>query len=997
VLEAPLGLGTATLDVVSLSPSSPATDTFVVTESAENDDLQLICSYWSNGSVAEFPTDARNLGLVNSAALATDVFTRSLAAFPSNRINGFVSGGAPAGAGSSSLQMPASKVMIGGVIKSLPAATIDFAGIPVAYGTYNLYIDLAGSLRLGLESGTGTSLSSILVRGEVPVARVVHTGLLDITDIRLFSLPVPPSDRLLVAGSPGTYHCSGIAGALLVAEAGGFRKVVMQGDQSVTSDVVIPPNIGVEGPAALTCRTLSLGASSAITVSDITTTVTTPTVVGVSALDTGTIDAKNITTRSVSLSEYSSLRFLSCSLTGSSGSGIVTLSISGAGVSIAGAAPGATLSFASGGTASVAAVSDLRIADLSAVFDSAQFDWMAISGVCDRIVFDGLSMQRSGSISAAQIGTHSAVSNTGTISNIVMRDCSFAECGKILSNAGTIEFVSMSGCSGSNFGGLLRSASSAAVSGAALSEFYGYRLYGNVLEMSGTANVTLSDSVFYGTFGASQTRARAFYSTDATATPSSVSATISKCTFSGIAFEDYFIAATGLLLASSVRLDISDCAFSGISSSISQSNRASAAGNLIYWNSDARLRISGCSMLSCAFKIAMGYNFELSGNAIEISASATERQLFNISKSIPATDPAYLRPLAKLDENSIAVDGLSLVQLSSVSLNGNSIAADRFIFDYGVSDSPLPLAAGYAVSGNSFESTDATAGTAFVIYPGYIADSNKFYGQSTGNLLTLGTLSSGTGFLKFTNNACSYLPPSPAQAILSIDDGPLSGVKYLLSSNIIQLADPAGSAVDNAIQIAPNNVVCSQNYIVGDSITGVIFRAVGSGQSGCRMTENVISGGTADGTDLPSDTNTFENNRGIANTYSLSPFGTLLSDPADWTSSGTEISSSANGAVAWIRIDTPAGELLEVAGGFDFSAVSGSVTLQLYTVSSTSTASTLVGSATLTPTSIGYASASIIPSTAPFIGPLKTAALKITRNAGSATVKLGNIRAVVKL
>lgn len=996
MLRAPKGMGTVLVEVASLSPPSPVTAAFEVFASVENDGLQKVCSYWSNGLVVEFPSDTRNIGLVSAAALATDVFSKAIAEYPSNYWNGLVSADAPLVSGAS-LQISASRFLIGGVIKDLAAAEISFTSTPIAYGTYNLYVDLGGSLRLGLESGAGVTLQNIVSRGEIPLARVTYNGTLSVIDLRLFSLAVPPTDRLLVGGAAGTHHCPDIAGALLIAAAAGFNKVVLQADQSTALDVVVPAAVSVEGQFSLTCRTLSLAAGSSISISEIITTVTTPTVTGISALDTGSIFAASISTRALSLANHSSLGFFSCLLTGSSGSGIVTLSIAGEGVRVCGSAPGATLSFASGGTLAITSASDVLLKDALAVFDSTQFDWIELSGVCGTVSLEHFSAQRSGSISTAQIQTHSVILNSGTVDSVMLDSCAFEECGAVFSNTGTAEHVSISSCSGSNFGGALKAASGSSTAGATISDFYGYRLYGNALGVSGATNVAMSNSVFYGTFGGSQTQVRAFYSTDTTSSPSAVNASISKCTFSGMAFEDFFIAATGLLTTSSVSLNISDCTFSGITSSISQSSRTSAAGNLVYWNSDSWLRLANCSMPDCSFKIGMGYNFELSGNTVDISTTATQLQAFNVNRALASTDPGYARALASINGNRITISGNSLVQLSSASVYDNDISASRFIFDYGVSDSPLPIYAGYAVSNNVFESLDSSASSTFIFYPGYNVSSNKFYGEGTGSLLTLGVLSSGNGFLKFSNNVCSYLPPAPAQAIIVVDDGPLSGIKYSLDANILQLADTTGSAVDNAIQIVPNNVVCSSNYIVGEGVTGVIFRGAGSGQSGCRITGNNIAGGTADGTDLPADANTFENNHGTTNIYALSPFKALLPDPTSWNASSTSINSSTNGAVAWIPVDVPSGELLEIAAGFNFSIASGSVLMELYTIPATSTTTTLVGSVTLTPSAAGYASASIIPGTAPFIGPAKTAALKITRNAGSATVTIGNIRAVVKL
>ena len=970
--RAPNGLGEATFEVSSLAPSSPATDTLSVLAYAGEDNLQKILSFWSNGSVSEFPLDSRNIGLSGKSAIGTDVVRDIIGKGSFNRFNGLIEGDVPTVSGLV-VSIPIQKFSIGGVVRAAGAVQIDLTSFATAVQSANLYIDLSGSYRLSLNSTAGFSLADIVRRGEIPLLRIDLgvSSVTSTTDIRIFSLSTALSEQLMVGDSSVDKHCTNLPGALLIAEAGGFTTIAVQGDQSTTARLSVAAGIRISA-RAVTCGGIDLGTGSTLDALSVASSSS------LTLANSATLSARTISATSIQVGEYASLAFVNSTLTGTG----FALTVSGTGSSIRGLGPGASLTFSSSGTVSIVGSSDSSLSGFSCVFSSVVSPWISMSGSCSDIRIDNVSATKASPISSFEMTSHSVISNTGLLSGLTISGGLFSECGTVFkcTSVGSVSSLHISNISTDTFGGIIDSAS-VAMTGATLTGINGKKIKGNIISASGTANIVLSDSTFSGTLGSAYVTARAFYSTGSV---TSVNATISNCSFSDIRFTDNVIYAAGLSGAGAVRLNVSDCIFSNILSVTSQSDRSVAPGNLINWNSSDWLELSNNIFSSSIFKILFGYNATISGNTFNLSSTLYP---FNINRAVSS-----LQPLANIRSNRIRLASLSSVNLDCSLVSDNDITGGEFLFQN--STAGLTGFAGYVVNDNTFSSTDTTGAftTAFTIYPGYTVSGNKFSGNPTEVLVKLGSSTLAQGLLKFYENDCQFDSTIPSFSIVKAEDSFASQVQYVLDGNNIKIPVSSTGSVINAVHLAANNVSCTRNSISGTNVTGIIFRGNGGTQTGCSVVGNFVTGAVVEGTDMSIGQNSFADNRGVGNIYMISPYSASLVTSTLWTEdpSSLMLTSSGATATAWVPLNLPSGQLTAVA--LDITA-SGIVEYKLYSLLAVGSTQTLLDSGSIT---TGPATTvALVPSTAHFTGPLSTVAVRIRCNASGS--KIGNIRAVIKL
>jgi len=980
VCRAPNNLGDAVFEVVSLTPSSPATDTVVVSSYAGDDPLQKIASFWSNGAVAEFPADARNLGLVGRSAIGTDVVRDIIGKASANRRNGIVRGDAITISGLTA-SIPAHTISIGGVVREIAPVQIDLAAFAVAVQSANIYIDLAGAYRVALDSSAGYSLADILSRGEIPLLRV-NLGISTVissTDIRLFAAPEDPAVRFIVGDSSADRHCSNLAGALLLAAAGGFRDIAVLSSQVIASQLVVPAGLRIAA-RSVTCAGLDIGIGAVLDAESLTSSAT------IALANSSMLTARTLNTTSAQVGEYAALHFLAATFTGSG----AALSLSGTGCSVAGIGPGASATFSSGGTVSIATASDIALSGFSCVFSSVAAPWIALAGSCSDIKLLNISATKSTPISAIQIPLHSVVNNAGTLVGLEIRSCSFSECGVTLRCAatGTASNVSITDVTHQNFGGVLDSASPL-LSGCAMSDLKGRGLLGSILSASGTAQLVLSNSTFSGTLGSIEVVARIFSSTGSV---TAVNAVVSNCSFSDIKFSDNVIYAAALTGAGAVRLSMTDCILASIISTTNQTTRSASTGNLIHWESADQLDFSGNTIAASVCKVFYGYNATISDNSFALPST---RFPFNINRATSS-----LAPLATLRGNRVALSAQSEVNLDCAIVSDNEISGGAFFFGNGIS---APIGnAGYKVMENIFTSVDTTGAfnTAFSIYPGYSVTGNKLSGSPNDVLVKLGASPLTQGLLRFCDNDCQFTTNSSTQSIVEISDTLTSNVRYVLDGNSIQIPPTnAGTAV-NAININANNVSVTRNSVFGNGINGIIFRGNGVNQTGCGIIGNFVYDAAVPGTDINLGPNSFADNRGLENIYSFGPHNAQLTTPTKWTeSAGLPTSTSAtplSPAVAWLPLDLPTGELLEVSVEL---GVVGDIEYELLYLSNTGTGMVSIVSGTDTgstpPAPPDYDTITLVPPTPVFVGPTLTVAIKLSCKENGSSIR--NFRALVKL
>lgn len=971
--RAPNNLGEAIFEVSSITPSSPATDTITVSSYAGNDHLQKVCSFWSNGTVAEFPLDSRNIGLSGKSAIGTDVIRDIIGKGSFNRFNGLVEGDAITISGFVA-SIPAHRFSIGGVIKTAGSVQVDLTSLATAVQSANIYLDLNGSYRLSLNSVAGNSLADIVRRGEIPLLRVNLgiTSIVSTTDIRLFSLSTAPSERLVVGDASVDRHCTNLPGALLIAEAGGFATVVAQGSHSTTTRLSVAPGIKINAGAVI-CGGLDLGIGSALYADSIVSSAS------VILANSAVLSTRTSSATSIQVGEYASLSFLGSTLTGTG----AALAISGTGSSVRGTGPGASLTFSSSGTIAVSGSSDSSLSDFSCLFASVAAPWVAISGSCSDIKISNFSAVKSSPISALEMTSHSVFSNTGTLSGLTISGGLFSECGTVFkcTSTGSVSALHISNVSADIFGGIIDSAS-LSLTGVILTGISGKKIKGNIISASGTATIELSDSSFSGTLGSAYVTARAFYSTGSV---TSVNAIISNCSFSDIRFTDNVIYAAGLSGAGAVRLNVSGCIFSGISSVTSQGDRTATAGNLVNWNSSDWLDLSGNIFSSSVFKIFYGYNATISGNTFDLT---TTLHPFNINRSI-----ASLLPLANIRSNRIRLSSLSSVSLDCSLVSDNDITGGAFLFQN--STSGLTGMAGYIVNDNTLASSDTTGAfaTTFSIYPGYTVSGNKLSGNPTENLVKLGASPLAQGLVKFYENECQFNATVPSLSLIKTEDTLASQVQYILDGNSIKIPAGSSGSVINAVHLAANNVSCTRNSISGSNVTGIIFRGNGPAQTGCSVIGNFISSAVVNGTDMSIGQNSFADNRGIGNIYMINPYSASLLTSTKWIEGAVSLmlESSAVDAIAWIPLNLPAGQLTAVS--VDLTAPTGSIEYALYSMAAAGAAHVPLDSGTKL---LGTVSTEeLVPSAPYFTGPASTVAVRIKCNTVGS--KIGNIRAVIKL
>jgi hypothetical protein len=978
VCRAPNNLGEATFEVVSLTPSSPATDTVTVSGYSGDDSLQKIASFWSSGSIVEFPVDARNLGLVGRSAIGTDVVRDIIGKVSANRRNGIVQGDRVSLSGLVA-NIPGHTISIGGVVRDIAPVQINLTAFAAAVQAANIYIDLSGAYRVALDSTAGYSLADILSRGEIPLLRVnLGIGIvIGSVDIRLFTAPEDPSVKLIVGDSSVDRHCSNITGALLLAAAGGFRDIAVLNNQTTVSRLVLPAGLRVLA-RSVTCAGLDMGIGASL---DADSLVSSSSIV---LANSSALTARTLGATSVAVGDYASLRFLSATFTDSG----AALSLSGIGCSASGLAPGASASFTSTGTISIAIASDVILSNFSCVFSSVAAPWISLAGSCNDIKILNMAATKSTSISALDIPLHAVVNSAGTLDGLEIRSCSFSECGVTLRCAvtGTASNISIIDVTHQNFGGVLDSVSPL-LSGCTMSDLKGKGLLGSIISASGTAQVVLSNSSFSGTLGSAEVVARIFSSTGSA---TAVNAVVSNCSFSDIKFSDNAIYAAALTGAGAVRLSIADCILSSFISTANQTVRSASTGNLIHWESAGHLDFSGNTVASSICKIFYGYNATISDNSFALLSTTLP---FNINRATAST-----APLASMRGNTAVFSPQSTINLDCATVVGNDISGGAFFFGSSISG-PIGFA-GYRVMDNIFTSIDATGAfdTAFSIYPGYLITGNRFSGSPNDSLVELGNSPLAQGQLRFCDNDCQFSTNSAAQSIVEIVDIITSDVRYVLDGSSIQIPpNNTGTAV-NAINLAANSISLTRNSIFGNGINGIIFRGNGASQTGCSVVGNFVYDATVPGTDLILGPNGFADNRGTENIYSFGPHNSQLVTSAKWVeSSGLPTSTSATAvspAIAWLPLDLPYGELIEVA--IELAVTAGDVVYELFSLSSTGAGMALLASGTITgPTPPPASTVTLAPASPLFVGPALTVAIKISCKENGSAIR--NFRALVKL
>lgn len=978
--QAPNNLGKAVFEVVSLTPSSPATDTIVVNNYAGDDTLQKVASFWSNGAIAEFPFDSRNIGLVGRTAIGTDVVRDIIGKASVNRFNGILEGDGVTISGLVAT-IPAHAISVDGVVKNTAPVQIDLTPLATAVQSANIYIDSAGTCRIALESTAGYSLADILSRGEIPLMRVNLgvSSVLSSVDIRLFTMPEDPSLRLVVGDTSSDRHASNLPGALLLAAAGGFTNIAVLNNYTTATQLVVAAGLRISA-RSVTCAGLSLGLGSFFEASALTSSA------AVVLANSSTLAAKVLTAASIQVGEYATLGFLTATFTGTG----AVVSLSGTGCTIRGQGPGATASFSAGGTIAISTASDASLSDFSCVFSSVAAPWVTLAGSCSDIRITNWSATKATPISALDILTHAVISSTGTLNGIEVRSCSFAECGVTLRCAatGTASNVSISSVYCQNFGGIIDNASPLLI-GCAISDIKGRGLLGSIISASGTAQIVLGNSSFSGTLGSLEVDARVFSSTGSV---TAVSTVISNCSFSDLKFSGNVIYAAALTGAAAVRLSVTDCIFASVISTVNQTNRSASTGNLIRWESADQLDFSGNTITASICKIFYGYNATISGNSFSLPST---RFPFNINRAVSST-----APLAAVRGNRMALSPQSQVNLDCASVTANDITGGAFFF--GNSTSGAIGFAGYKVADNSFTSTD-TLGTfdvAFSVSAGYSVTGNKISGAPNNALIQLGDSILTQGLCKFSDNECQFTTNSNAQSILEIQDVITSDVRYILDGNSIQIPLANSGTVVNAINLVANNASLTRNSVFGNGVTGIIFRGNGAGQTGCSIVGNFVYDATVPATDIAIGPNGFADNRGVENIYSFGPYNAQLITSAKWLeSSGLPTSTSATSgdpAVAWLPLSLPYGELVEVA--IELLAA-GEVECELFSLSSPGGTRVSLASVVTTgptpPTAPAPVTVSLTPSSTFFVGPTLTAAIKISCKENGSAIR--NFRALVKL
>jgi len=291
----------------------------------------------------------------------------------------------------------------------------------------------------------------------------------------------------------------------------------------------------------------------------------------------------------------------------------------------------------------------------------------------------------------------------------------------------------------------------------------------------------------------------------------------------------------------------------------------------------------------------------------------------------------------------------SSVNLDCATVVGNDISGGAFLFGSSISGSTG--FAGYKVMDNIFTSIDTTGAfnTAFSIYPGYSITGNRLSGSPNNSLVELGNSPLAQGQLRFCDNDCQFSTNSATQSVVEIVDISTSDVRYVLDGNSVQIPPSNTGTAVNAINLAANNVSLTRNSIFGNGINGIIFRGNGASQTGCSVVGNFVYGAAVPGTDLTLGPNGFADNRGIENIYSFGPHNSQLITSTKWVeSSGLPTSTSATAgspAVAWLPLDLPYGELIEVAIEL---AIAGDVDYELFSLSSTGTSMVSLASGTIT-------------------------------------------------
>jgi hypothetical protein len=213
--------------VRDLAPTFPTTDTISVFDTEEEDFL-LVGSVYNSGSSVEFPTDLRNVGLVGSSALGTEIgkglIGENQATLRSSGVvRGFeVSTTTP----TTTVVVDGGQAWVGPNYITKYRQNLVATNVATSAGTWNLVLTETGNYEIYAESGA-TTLENLLTRSDLIVlAQLTSSGsaISAVKDLRFFinhldsRIPLTVDDRDLGAGNVRTFEAAAARSAASVSQ-----------------------------------------------------------------------------------------------------------------------------------------------------------------------------------------------------------------------------------------------------------------------------------------------------------------------------------------------------------------------------------------------------------------------------------------------------------------------------------------------------------------------------------------------------------------------------------------------------------------------------------------------------------------------------------------------------------------------------------------------------------------------------------------------------------
>jgi hypothetical protein len=935
-VKGPGSSGNVTVDVRAASISAPATDQFTVYAEA-TPSLQLVSSFWTTGSVTEYPFDLRQFGLTGEGALSSQEVQRISQASPGLLF------GCTVGSTASTAIIGSGRALVSGREHILDRVELDFSA---KIGTYNIWIDSVGTIRSSVNSAPN-QLADIFNRGEIPIAQVIaNSNVTSIYDCGLFS--ARREAGVLTISSSVEADCRNLAGGLLLASSVAIRSVRILTAESTALTLSIS-NTRLVGQDALTFGTLSIS-NVDIFCENLTATTL--------SLSLGSdVECKDLTVGTLTV-DSSKLKF-------------ETLSTSTA-FTMTGQAP-AAIGFGNAYASIVGSIeftdsTDAILSDISATYSSTSSPYVLFSSTNVRPNIFNFTATAASPISAADAAStalHFGFSNTGDLSGFFGSQLTISERSALFANAAaaTCEATSLDRVVLSHSGGLLRNIATGSISGFKASNVYATEQAGSFIALPGACSGLIVDGLEIASHMTSST----FKLLDA-------SVASEKVILRDLFLHDVTTTAD-LVAATSTDLFIDG----GLLDTVS-------AGYL-FAPTTSTFVVDGVTGLAINAKLLLGEQLKLldcnltfssiTGSPVAaVTSGWTQHRIIvdGCDLTMPTTTKLTAREFIVRD---------SRLSVGSYEFTAPSTGTTGYILE----ESTLIASSTGASIGFNFSGLSNAVNT--VAFPA-IVRSNIMSGSPSQSLISVDPGVGTYAAWIFESNHVSLTAAASGDAILQVGTTSTVSNNYIVKNNYFFAG--TGGPVSRALFLLDDNIKVEGNFIEASNVSGFVFGSVASGgQVGVSVLRNTVVAATglvADATNLNLANNRVADNSGLPSTYSFSCLG--METYPDWDIISDEVTSTTT-AILYVPLSLPTGRMTSCSIDIYAPGAIASVSCDLFAISGVG-AITSYGSAS---NALGASAETLVILPVLFVKADEPLFLKV--NADGAGNILGAIKVVIEL